>query len=115
MRKRDKKLLLFGIGLAVIIAIIAPFAASENPDGLESSAEEFESAEGKEDSKYESPMPDYIIPGLGDGENSGVAAIVIGTIVMLLLVLAIFYGLSYIKKARGQNGIEEKEGDEKDQ
>ena len=113
MNKRNKKLLLVGLIVAIIISVIAPFAASENPDGLESAAGEFESAEGKEDSDYESPMPDYIIPELGDGGTSGAAAVIIGTIVTLIIVLAMFYGITKVKRPLKKNGTKGDEPDKK--
>jgi len=111
MNEKNKKLLLIGLVVAVIISVIAPFAASENPDGLESAAEEFESAEGKEDTDYESPMPDYIVPQLGEDGNSGAVAVVIGTLVTLIIVLALFYGIGLVKRSSKKAGTE---GDEKD-
>jgi len=93
--KRDT-FVVFGLCIAVLIAVLAPFLASPNPDGLESAAEKFESAEGKDYLAIDSPLPDYVVPSLGEGEVSGAAAIAFGTVAM--------FGLSYafakaIKKA----------------
>ncbi len=74
-----------GLGIAMVIAILAPFLASPNPDGLESAAEKFSSAEGKDYLAFNSPLPDYIVPSLGEGESSGVVAIVFGTIGIFVL------------------------------
>lgn len=98
--KSNKKFLYIGIALALLIAIMAPFIASPDPDGLESAA-------GKliEESKISileemqplisSPMPDYSIEGMG--KTGEVLAIVLGT----LAVLAISFGLGRVlnKKA----------------
>lgn len=100
MKSRDKKFLLIGIIIAVAIAIAAPFVASSNPDGLESTAEEFESAEDKEQDDYESPMPDYTVKSLGENGLSGAAAVVLGTVITLLIVICIFYGLVRFKRSR---------------
>jgi cobalt/nickel transport protein len=99
MKARDKIFIMVGVGIAIIIAVAAPYLASSNPDGLESTAEEFEEAEEKEDPVYESPMPDYIIPGLGDDQQSGAVSIAIGTVIMLVIVFVIFYGIKRIKSS----------------
>ena len=110
MKEKDRKLLLVGIMIALVIAVAAPFLASANPDGLESTAEEFESAEEKEEEVHESPMPDYIIPGLGENESSGVAAIVIGTVITLVIVLLLFFVLIKIKRSKGSRKTLENKG-----
>lgn len=74
-----------GIAIALAIAILAPVLASSNPDGLESTASSFPTADGKEQSTLEAPMPDYVIPAMGDGPASGALAIVLGTLLVLLL------------------------------
>jgi len=92
MKSRDKKLLIGGVIIALIIAVLAPFLASPNPDGLESTAEKvMPNPETKP--AIESPLPDYTIPGLGkEGE---VLALVVGTIVVLIIA----YGISAALKA----------------
>ena len=104
MKPRDKKLLMVGLAIAIVLSVMAPFLASSNPDGLESAAENFESAEGKEAGEYESPMPDYIVPALGEDAASGSIAIVAGTIVTLFLML----GLSYVLKSKKGTRMPEK-------
>ncbi len=76
-----------GIAIALAIAILAPVLASSNPDGLESTASSFPSAEDKEQPALESPMPDYVVPALGDGPLSGALAIALGTVLVLLLTI----------------------------
>ncbi|UCH88735.1 MAG: PDGLE domain-containing protein [Thermoplasmata archaeon] len=98
MKARTRKILAFGTLMAIIIAVAAPFLASDNPDGLESTAEDFESADDKESQAHDSPMPDYSIPALGENEYSGAIAIVLGTVITLLIVLGLFYGLTAGKK-----------------
>jgi cobalt/nickel transport protein len=98
-----KYFLLLGIAVALVIAILAPFLASGNPDGLESAffgiygAKEIHGEELDEEKAgnaeeaviettgntftFDSPFADYSIPGL---EKPGeVIAIVLGTIVVL--------------------------------
>ncbi|MCK4718033.1 MAG: PDGLE domain-containing protein [Thermoplasmata archaeon] len=103
---RNARLILVGLILAVIIASLAPFLASSNPDGLESAAEGFHEAEGKEASYYEAPMPDYVFPGMGSEGAAGVVAIVSGTILLLVLGL----GVLVIVRKQGDGPIFPREG-----
>ena len=107
-----KTFLVAGIAIALIIAAMAPFIASSNPDGLESAffgifgakelegstldeemagaaEEEVTTITGNEFS-FNSPFPDYSIGGLA--KSGETAAVIIGT----LLVLGIALGLSRI-------------------
>ncbi|MDI9624284.1 MAG: PDGLE domain-containing protein [Methanothermobacter sp.] len=87
MKSRDKKLIVGGAIIALIIAALAPFLASQNPDGLESTAEKV-MPNPETEPVIESPLPDYTIPGLGkEGE---VLALVLGTIIVLIIA----YGIS---------------------
>ncbi|BDH80114.1 MAG TPA: cobalamin biosynthesis protein CbiN [Methanothermobacter sp.] len=92
MKSRDKKLLIGGVIIALIIAALAPFLASSNPDGLESTAEKV-MPNPETEPFIESPLPDYTIPGLGkEGE---ILALVVGTIIVLIIA----YGISAALKA----------------
>jgi cobalt/nickel transport protein len=93
--KSNVKLFYVGIAIALLLAILAPFLASSDPDGLESAAGGI--VEESKISQIEatepvvsSPMPDYSIEGLGKGGE--VAAIAVGT----LAVLAISLGLGKV-------------------
>ncbi|MGB9977715.1 PDGLE domain-containing protein [Methanobacterium sp.] len=87
MSSKDKKLVLAGLAICIVIAVMAPFIASSNPDGLEKTAEDVSSAE--ESGIYEAPMPDYTIPFLGeDSPYGGIIALVIGVLITL--------GLGYV-------------------
>lgn len=97
IRSSNMKFLYAGIVIALILAVLAPFLASPDPDGLESAAggvvNEDKLAEMEEaGSVFSSPLPDYSIEGMG--KSGEVAAIVAGT----LLVLGISYGLGKIIK-----------------
>jgi cobalt/nickel transport protein len=106
-----------GLAVALVIAAMAPFIASSNPDGLESAffgifgAKELQGSDLDEhqaeaaeeevtgitgnDFSFSSPFPDYSIEGLSKfGEAM---AIMVGTI----LVLAIAYGLTRIVRRPG--------------
>ncbi|ADG13137.1 conserved hypothetical protein [Methanocaldococcus infernus ME] len=99
----NKKIIIYGLVVAIIISILAPFLASPNPDGLESTAEKVANEKAleknleqlgleEEGSVAPAPMPDYSIPGLGKiGE---ILALIVGTII----VFALAYGFSIIVK-----------------
>ena len=84
------------LGIVFLVAVLAPFLASSNPDGLEKTAEKFESAQGREAELLSSPFPDYTVPGIA-GATSEVAAMLIGT----ALVFAVSFGAAKaVAKAR---------------
>jgi cobalt/nickel transport protein len=89
-----------GIAIALLLAVLAPFLASPNPDGLESAAggviEESKLSQiEKMDPAVSSPMPDYTIEGLG--KSGEVLAIAVGTIAVL--VISFGFGKVFNKKA----------------
>jgi cobalt/nickel transport protein len=86
---RVKNFVMAGLGIALLISLLAPYLASPNPDGLESAAEKFEEAEGKDYLAFNSPFPDYMVPSMGETGASGVAAIVMGTLVTFLVGLGL--------------------------
>ena len=93
--KSNMKLFYAGIVIALLLAVLAPFLASSDPDGLESAAggvveESKMSKIENTEPVVDSPMPDYSIEGLGKGGE--VAAIAVGT----LAVLAISLGLGKV-------------------
>lgn len=99
MEKKTKQFIIIGLIVAIVIAVLAPFLASSNPGGLESAAEKIILPGVSDETVHESPMPDYMIPSLGETPISGAAAIVIGVVV----VFALAYGLGYVlKKRNGQ-------------
>jgi cobalt/nickel transport protein len=108
MKTRDKKFIFVGIIAAIAIAAAAPFLASGNPDGLESAAEEFESAEDKESTSHDSPMQDYSIPILGENGPSGVLAIIIGIFITIIFVFALSYGLLRFNKSKNTELVKTK-------
>jgi len=79
----NNKVIIVGIAIALLIAGLAPFLASSNPDGLEGAAEKFPSAEGRDYVAFDSPMPDYAIEGRG--KMGEMLAIVIGTLLMAVM------------------------------
>ncbi|MBZ9570797.1 PDGLE domain-containing protein [Methanobrevibacter sp. TMH8] len=96
METKTKKFIIIGLVIAILIAVLAPFLASSNPDGLESAAEKIINPGVSDEAVHESPMPDYIIPSLGESPFSGGLAIIIG----VLIVFGLAYGLGYVLKRR---------------
>lgn len=98
-----------GLAVALVIAAMAPFIASGNPDGLESAfygifgAKEIQGSELDEDHAtaaeekvaeitgnsftFESPFPDYSIGSLAKFGEA--AAVIIGTVVVLGVALGL--------------------------
>ena len=92
MSPKDKKFVLAGLAICIVIAVLAPFIASSNPDGLEKTAQGVSTTE--ESGIYEAPMPDYIIPFLGEDNPYGeIIALVVGVLITLGLgyVVAIIF------------------------
>lgn len=100
MSPKNRNLMIGGLIIALVIAILAPFLASSNPDGLDSTAEKLIPHQETEPI-LESPLPDYTIPSLGE-ENplGGILSLVAGT----LLIVVIAYGLASILKKTPGNG-----------
>lgn len=82
MKKRD---IILGLLIAVILALfISPFA-SQRPDGLEKVAEDrgfIEKAEGKP--AINSPIPDYVWPGIKSDKLATSVAGIAGTLIVFL-------------------------------
>jgi cobalt/nickel transport protein len=104
MSPRDRKFIIAGTAIAIFIAILAPFLASQNPDGLDKniitlvgggSEKKAEEIIGEKNTvAYEAPLSDYSIEGMD--KPGEVLAVVIGTVIMLLLGL----GLSSLLKKK---------------
>lgn len=79
------------IGTLVIIALavlVSPFASS-SPDGLEKVAEEHGIEAAEHATWSRSPIPDYLLPGIGDEGLATALAGAIGTLGVLGLGLLI--------------------------
>ena len=100
MKTTDRNFIIGGLVIAIIIAILAPFLASSNPDGLESAAESLEVPESE--AAFQSPLPDYAIPGMEDNPWSGVVALIGGTLLVLLVAL----GLAKVLAKKNDNDQE---------
>ncbi|MGV8143236.1 MAG: PDGLE domain-containing protein [Methanothermobacter sp.] len=81
MNTKDKYFVIGGLIICFVIAIMSPFLASPDPDGLEKSAEDVGVPEAE--ASYQAPFPDYTIEGL---ESIGeIAALAIGIIITLVI------------------------------
>jgi len=97
-RDRHRRWTVLGIGAALVILLLAPFA-SLNPDGLERVAADlgFAAVAHRVDFGL---LPGYLVPGLGNG---GVSTIVAG-LIGLLLVLGVGLALSRLVRRRAASG-----------
>jgi cobalt/nickel transport protein len=92
MRPKDRNFIIIGVIICLVIALMSPFIASSNPDGLEKSAEQISTAQDR--GMYEPPLPDYTFEPLGKiGE---IFALALG----ILVTLAMGYILAQIIKRR---------------
>ncbi|MDO9086990.1 MAG: energy-coupling factor ABC transporter permease [Anaerolineaceae bacterium] len=88
----NKGILVGGSIIAVILAILSPFASS-HPDGLEWVAEQSGFLGFAKDAFY-NIIPDYTFPGINDPAIATIVAGIIGVIIVLTVVV----GLSQCKK-----------------
>ena len=103
-KDKEKQIFFLGIVIAIVLAVLAPFLASSNPDGLDTTLLKLVGGGDKEvlDEKvaennpldYNAPMPGYSIDGMGKAGEVG--SILGGT----LLILGISFGLSRIMKKK---------------
>ncbi|AEG59270.1 PDGLE domain-containing protein [Desulforamulus ruminis] len=84
------KKLCYGLLISLLVASFLSPWASPHPDGLEKVAEELHflvNAEGKE--VLNSPIPDYIMPGIGDESVATGAAGIVGTLLTFGLIVGL--------------------------
>lgn len=81
MRSARRRMLIVGIAIALCIASASAFVASSRPDGLERVAEDLGFIESARGARYEL-LPDYTVPGLGDGPLSRIAVGAIGVVLI---------------------------------
>ena len=85
MSPKDRNLIVGGVIICIIIAFLAPFIASSNPDGLEKSAEGL-APNMDTQPVFQSPLSNYSIPFLGeDNPYGGIIALVIGILITLFI------------------------------
>ena len=88
MKTKDKYLIIAGIILCLVIAVLSPFIASSDPDGLEKSAGDSGVPEDFAISVVESPFPDYT---MGDTQIGEIAALTLGIVVTLIFGFVVAY------------------------
>lgn len=86
MTPAQRSLLIVGIAIALVIASASAFLASSEPDGLERVAENHGFLEQAQDAPYQ-VLPDYTVPGLGDGPASTIAAGIVGVLAVTGLTM----------------------------
>ena len=94
----NMKFLYAGIAIALLFAILSPFIASKDPDGLESAASSFVEKSRLSDIEkpiLSSPMADYSIAGMG--KTGEIIAIAFGT--FAILIVSFGFGKILKKKA----------------
>jgi hypothetical protein len=89
MSKSWLGVIVVGLGIAVIVALVSPWASSR-PDGLERVAEDKEFIDEAKDPPYK-VIADYVFPGI---EDERLATILSG-LVGIAIVAGICFGLVY--------------------
>ena len=91
LSQQDKYLIIVGIIFCLALAVLSPYIASGDPDGLEKSAEDAAVGEDVESAVIESPFPDYTYEPLDKlGE---IAVLLLGGLITLAAGLGIGYAL----------------------
>lgn len=95
----DNKNIYIGIFLiAIIICVLSPFLASGDPDGLEKSAEKINESVLDSQQVVSPVMPDYTVEGQEDNPLVGVACLIIGAIMTVVVAYGVFYLVSKRKQ-----------------
>ncbi len=92
LSSQNKTLIVVALIICVAIAVLSPFIASGDPDGLEKSAEDASVSEDLATSAVESPFPDYTFEPLDKLGDVGV--LILG----VLITLIVGYGIGYVLK-----------------
>lgn len=99
-----RTLLVAGLLVTLLLAGVASFYASSDPDGLEKAARDTGIAAKAEDSAADdSPLAGYETTGVDDGRISGGLAGVVGVGVTFLLVGGLVYA---VRRGRTKDGAE---------
>ena len=116
MDAKNRKFLITGILIALVISILAVFFASSDPDGLDSTAlivsgqksltapatGDQVTVEAPGHFSYSSPMQDYTLGGRW-GPLGGIIAMVVGTILTFVVVIGIVFLLRRRNAAHNQD------------
>ncbi|ADC46391.1 cobalt transport protein CbiN1 [Methanobrevibacter ruminantium M1] len=91
LSKSDKYLIVVGIIFCLALAVLSPYIASGDPDGLEKSAEDANVGEDVEAPVMEAPFPDYTYEPLEKIGEIGV--LILGALITLIVAWGIGYAL----------------------
>ncbi len=92
-----RKWWIVGLLIALAVTLISPLASAW-PDGLERVAEDKGFSKEAQDAPYE-VIPDYVLPGIGNGDLATILAGIVGT----LVVFGLAYGLGVLLRRREAN------------
>jgi hypothetical protein len=99
-RRNWTMLIVAGVGLALAITLISPFASSD-PDGLEKVAEDKEFIHTAEDPGYEI-IPDYTFPGVENERLATILSGIVGVLIVAAIGLGVGYGMRALARSRGE-------------
>ena len=89
MNPLTRNILIGGLAVALIIGILSPFIASQNPDGLTATAEHLNPKVLIGPDYWHAPFDNYLVHQLGNGPLAGIAALMIGVFLVFGLVLGV--------------------------
>lgn len=90
-----------GLGVAVLVVIVLAPLASTDPDGLERVAAD-SGFIGQAQAVLFTILPDYTVPGLGDGPSSTIIAGLIGLAIVFMLTRGLGMLLARRRRARDE-------------
>jgi cobalt/nickel transport protein len=107
MKKDTRNLVIGGVAVALIIAVLSPYIASTNPDGLGATATHLNpklwnasSNDFSNPGYWNAPFAGYEVSQLGDTKLAGIVALVIGC----FIAMGLFLGVATILKRRKRIG-----------
>ncbi len=99
-RRNWALLIAVGVGLALAITLVSPFASS-HPDGLEKVAEDKEFLHTAKDPGYEI-IPDYTFPGVENERLATILSGVVGVVIVAGIGLGAGYGMRALARSRSE-------------
>ena len=89
MNRSTKGIVIGGLAVALIIGVLSPFIASQNPDGITATAKQLNPKVLIGPNYWHAPFDNYLVHQLGNGPVAGIAALMIGVFMVFGLVLGI--------------------------
>ena len=100
MKKETRNLVIAGVVVALVIAVLSPYIASTNPDGLGATATHLNpklwntsSNDFANPGYWHAPFDGYMVSQLGDTKLAGIVALVMGCFITVL-----FLGVAQIRE-----------------